>query len=98
MNSRTKRIQNAFEVVDKRDGRCCLVCYLPFADRAHIFPRNTRYGNPDDPNGIVSLCRNHHTEYDKIKDHQLKYDWLMSHGLKTFADYLISHGKKNIRQ
>ncbi len=95
MTKRTKRIQTAFDMVDARDMKLCLVCRKPKKpggmelDHAHIFPRNNIVGKADDPHSIMTLCRNHHAEYDRNKTHLRRIRWLMRNGLTQFAQYAI---------
>lgn len=45
-------------VLDQFRGRPCVLCGKP-SDPAHIKSRGA--GGPDDPQNIVSLCREHHS-------------------------------------
>lgn len=93
---RSERILEAFEIVDERDKGLCVVCRMPSLawkqknDRAHVFPRNNPIGKADDPDGIMTLCRRHHNEYDQNKTHLARIKWLKKNLLDDFSHYAIA--------
>lgn len=86
---RTKEIDKAIKAAKNRDVSC-LVCRSVYIDGAHILPRNnpTRGNDPTNPEGIMSLCRRHHLEYDQQKTILGRLNWLANRGLTAQYRYL----------
>ena len=94
MKERTKAINEAIVLAKRRDNYTCLACARgrwtgDNVDGAHLMSRNGSHGiDPRDPNFIITLCREHHTQYDLNIPLHLKIDWLEMKGLGDFADRL----------
>lgn len=83
-------INRAIQEAKKRDGWKCRVCGGVPVDGAHLLPRNhpaPEY-SPDSSVWIVTLCRQHHTQYDANKRMQDKASWLKYHGLRREYDLI----------
>lgn len=95
---RSLAIEAAIEAAKKRDGRQCRVlnCFRSNANGyemngAHLFGgRKGPFGDPTDPDGIITLCLEHHQEFDTHKSNAARIQWLVRNGFKNEARYVAS--------
>lgn len=90
---RAKKIQSAIVKAKKRDCAKCLVCGKGWenghtVDGAHLGSRNGSGIDPTDPGFIITLCREHHMQFDSSNVLATRSVWLKRHGLDLFAKRL----------
>ncbi len=97
MNRRTKETEAAIVTAKRRDNFRCVVCGRGHehgiqVDGAHLLPRNNPdpANDPTNPNYIMTMCREHHLQYDYIKLDASRITWLSRHGLHEYAERLKS--------
>jgi hypothetical protein len=88
---RTKQTSISPEVkkkVHERDLGCCVVCGMPLpvgCSSAHIIPRSR--GGLGIEQNIITLCQEHHYNYDFSVDRLMLYDYFVEYLKKFYADW-----------
>ena len=103
MHERTKEINRAIAKAKKRDNYRCLLCGRgestgDSVDGAHIASRNGSHGiDPRDAGLILTLCREHHIQYDSLSLMVTRRAWLERRGLEMFSVRLQAALKSGMR-